>query len=209
MAAEKPLVCPSTFLKNLIVNRSIPGFNTPGVGFENPHAMLGACHERVQRSLDLLGRLVEHVDRCGHDASSRSAAHDVLRYFSQAAPLHHQDEELHLFPALLSRGSSEHALHVQRLQDDHRQMEALWLSIAPVLQAWTTDTPQPEIAPEARLAITRFRSLYPPHIDLEDSLVFPAAFSLLDPQEIALAGGEMQQRRRVGHNVAAQQKTGE
>ena len=29
--------------------RHFPGFNAPGVGFEDPFAMLQACHERVLR----------------------------------------------------------------------------------------------------------------------------------------------------------------
>ena len=65
---------------------SLPGFASPGVGFEQPFEMLEACHERVQRSLALLQRLVDHVDRNGHDADSRSAARDVLRYFDIAGP---------------------------------------------------------------------------------------------------------------------------
>ena len=79
---------------------SLPGFASPGVGFEQPFEMLEACHERVQRSLALLQRLVDHVDRNGHDADSRSAARDVLRYFDIAGPHHHEDEERHVFPPL-------------------------------------------------------------------------------------------------------------
>ena len=65
----------------------------PAVGFDEPFEMLEACHERVQRSLALLARLIAHVDAHGHDEKSRSAAHDVLRYFELAAPHHHEDEE--------------------------------------------------------------------------------------------------------------------
>lgn len=79
---------------------SFQGFNAPAVGFEAPFDMLEACHERVRRSLALLNRLVTWVDEHGHDDMSRSAASDVLRYFNLAAPLHHQDEELHVFPLL-------------------------------------------------------------------------------------------------------------
>ncbi|RYF75253.1 MAG: hemerythrin domain-containing protein, partial [Comamonadaceae bacterium] len=78
--------------------REIPGFNAPGVGFEQPFAMLEACHERVQRTLALLGRLRGHVQAHGADEPARQAARDVLRYFDIAAPLHHEDEELHVFP---------------------------------------------------------------------------------------------------------------
>lgn len=162
--------------------------------------MLSACHDRVQRSLDLLGRLVEHVDLHGHDASSRSAAADVLRYFTLAAPLHHQDEELHLFPLLLAHGSAEMVTQVERLQHDHAQMESLWRGIEPALRAWSSGVTTPLTSPQ-RDAIQVFRALYPPHIALEESSVFPQAFALLGPQASSDAGREMQSRRGVGHNA--------
>lgn len=79
---------------------ALPGFGSLGVGFEQPFEMFEACHERVRRSLALLERLIVHVGAHGHDAQSRSAAADVLRYFDLAAPLHHEDEERHVFASL-------------------------------------------------------------------------------------------------------------
>ena len=73
-------------------------------GFEQPFEMLSACHDRVRRSLALLGRLCEHVEVHGTDAQACQAAADVLRYFSLAAPAHHEDEERHVVPALYARG---------------------------------------------------------------------------------------------------------
>ena len=85
------------------VSASIPGFSAPAVGFEQPFEMLEACHDRVRRSLALLRRIVDHVDAHGHDAASRSAVADVLRYFDLAGPHHHEDEEEDLFPALIEK----------------------------------------------------------------------------------------------------------
>ncbi|MEQ1661023.1 MAG: hemerythrin domain-containing protein, partial [Hylemonella sp.] len=93
--------------------------------------MLAACHERVQRSLDLLGRLVDYIGKQGHDAQTRSAAADVLRYFDLAAPLHHQDEELHVFPLLLAQGDAALRTAVQQLQADHLRMGELWAAVRP------------------------------------------------------------------------------
>lgn len=175
---------------------ALPGFHSPAASFERPHDMLVACHERVQRSLDLLGRLVDHIDHHGHDGASRSAAQDVLRYFSLAAPLHHQDEELHLFPALLAQGEPQLVTAVQRLQQDHATMERLWGEVKTALDQWKE--PQATSAPtEAeRSAIAAFRAIYPEHIALEEGTVFPAAFARLGAQASALAGQEMQARRR-------------
>ena len=83
---------------------SLPGMRSPGAGFDQPFEMLDACHDRVRRSLDLLRRLRDYLRGHGHgcDDSARQAARDVLRYFDIAAPLHHEDEELHVFPPLLA-----------------------------------------------------------------------------------------------------------
>ena len=97
--------------------------------------MLEACHERVQRTLALLGRLRTHVQHQGCEESARQAARDVLRYFDIAAPLHHQDEELHVFPPLLTQGPPEVAALVQRLLQDHQDMAADWAAARLPLQA--------------------------------------------------------------------------
>ena len=64
--------------------RHLPGFSAPGVGFEQPFAMLQACHERVLRTLALLARLRTHVLQHGVDDDARQAARDVQRYFDIA-----------------------------------------------------------------------------------------------------------------------------
>ncbi|RZI95944.1 MAG: hemerythrin domain-containing protein, partial [Rubrivivax sp.] len=81
---------------------TLPGHRAPAAGFEAPFEMLGACHERVERMLALLARLQQHVLARGWDESVASAARDVMRYFDLAAPLHHEDEERHVFPPLLA-----------------------------------------------------------------------------------------------------------
>ncbi len=157
--------------------------------------MLKACHERVHRSLDLLQRLVQHVLENGHDDASRSAAQDVLRYFDLAAPLHHEDEERHLFPVLLAQGDARVQAAVQQLQADHQRMHTQWQQLRQHLLAWSHPDAAP---PSARQQddVARFCALYPPHIALEEDTVYPAAFLHLGPQASAAAGAEMRQRRQ-------------
>ena len=45
----------------MTTSAGLPGFNTPAVGFEQPFAMLEACHERVERTLTLLSRLRSYL----------------------------------------------------------------------------------------------------------------------------------------------------
>ena len=175
---------------------ALPGFNAPAVGFEAPYEMLQACHERVQRTLDLLGRLIDHVERNGHDAQSRSAAADVLRYFDLAAPHHHEDEERHVFPPLLAGEDAALQAVVRRLQAEHREMEALWAALRPTLLRWRE--PDAQGAPDAALheLAARFAQLYAGHIPVEETLVFPGAQAGMDAPTLAAMGAEMQGRRR-------------
>lgn len=174
----------------------LPGFGSPAVGFEAPFEMLEACHDRVRRSLALLGRLVAHVDANGHDAQSRGAARDVLRYFDLAAPHHHEDEERHVFPRLLAGGDAALAADVARLRADHERMATLWRELRAVLQRWAeAPEPGPVEAAERRL-VDDFRAVYDGHLEVEEGRVFPAARARSDAAAQAAMGEEMATRRR-------------
>ncbi len=173
-----------------------PLLPTPGAGFDQPFELLGACHERVQRSLALLQRLQAHLAVHGADAQAQSAARDVLRYFDIAAPLHHEDEERHVFPALLAADAARHGPLVARLQDDHRRMAAAWPAARAALQAvaggrWDAG----DGAGPAAQAWAAFAALYGPHIEAEERLAYPAAQALLDAAGVAAMGAEMAGRR--------------
>lgn len=175
---------------------SLPGFETPAVGFEQPFEMLQACHERVQRSLGLLERLMAHIDAQGHDAASRSAAADLLRYFDIAAPLHHEDEEKHVFPALRDSTDADLQQAIAVLRREHERMAALWSGLRGALLLWR-DAPQPPpIAAATRALVREFIACYDTHIALEEQRVYPAARLRFDAAGLARIGAEMQARRR-------------
>jgi hemerythrin-like domain-containing protein len=176
--------------------RALPGFESPAVGFEQPYDMLTACHERVLRSLDLLGRLVDHIISKGHDTQTQSAAADVLRYFDLAAPLHHQDEEQHVFPRLLAQGNAAQRNTVLRLQVEHRRMEQDWAVLRTALLRWREPGCTETVETATHEATMRFATLYTDHLNTEDSLVFPAARALTPTDELAAMGIEMQARRQ-------------
>jgi hemerythrin-like domain-containing protein len=171
----------------------LPG---PAPGFEQPFEMLEACHERVARMLALLGRLREHMAEHGGDTSAREAARDVMRYFDQAAPQHHRDEELHVFPPLLAQGEPGTVAVVQRLQRDHLQMETRWQEARRVLAAIEAGTLE-TLSPQDAAALDAFAGLYDDHIESEERLAYPAAARLLDPPALAAMGEEMMRRRGV------------
>ncbi len=176
---------------------AMPGHRAPAVGLDMPFEMLEACHERVQRSLQLLQKLQAYLRDQGHDASAAQAARDVLRYFDLAAPLHHQDEELHVFPLLLAHGDADLSAAVSRLQSDHRTMEQMWLGAAVVLRriADASSSAWQPLSVAELAALCDFASLYGDHIALEESLVYPQARSAITEVQLQAMRDDMVQRR--------------
>lgn len=180
-------------------SQALPGFHAPGAGYEAPFEMLGACHERVERMLALQARLQQHLLAKGLDEAARQAARDVMRYFDLAAPLHHQDEELHVFPPLLAGPDAELRTLVQRLLQDHRNMEAAWPLARRVLQA-IADCPAEDwtpLDPEQTAALNGFAALYVRHLADEDQLAYPAAQAALTGDDLQAMSQDMMQRRGV------------
>ena len=174
----------------------VPGVRRPAVGFEQPFEMLEACHERVHRSLDLLRRIVVHIDSKGHDEQSHSALGDVLRYFDIAGPLHHQDEELHVFPALLAHPDGLVLAAVEQLRADHVRMHGLWIELREVLLGWQGDAHAGAITEPERRLLGDFVSSYERHIPLEEAVAYPAARDEFNASDLARIGAEMAARRR-------------
>jgi len=180
---------------------SLPGHSAPLAGLEAPFEMLAACHERVERMLALQARLQQHLKDKGCDEPARQAARDVMRYFDLAAPLHHQDEEVHVFPPLLAGPDAELRALVERLLRDHRQMEQAWVAARRTLQAIAdspagADGPAP-LAPEQADALERFAALYRQHLDDENGVAYPAAQAALPPAAVQAMSEDMMQRRGV------------
>ena len=140
---------------------------TPEVGFETPVAMLDACHDKVQYFTGLCLRLATHVQIRGANEQAVEAATRILRYFRIAAPLHHQDEELDLFPALLrlgppvvdSRRIQTLRAHIEILEAEHQVIEKIWREIEPWLDSIAKG--QKTVNPQG---LERFVSIYDAHI---------------------------------------------
>lgn len=182
----------------MTASNALPGFGDAAVGFDTPFEMLSACHERVLRSLALLGRLQDYLRGHPCDDSARQAARDVLRYFDIAAPLHHEDEEKHVFPLL--QGSSDAALRdaVARLHGEHQAMAARWQEARAALEALAEGRITAFSAAQ-QAALTAFAAGYAEHIRIEETLVYPAARAMLDASALQTMGAEMRRRRGATH----------
>jgi hemerythrin-like domain-containing protein len=176
---------------------SFPGFSAPAAGFDEPLEMLHACHDRVRRSLGLLQRICERIRQRRVDQAVRDAAVDVLRYFDRAAPLHHEDEERHIFPAVHAGAQDSITRNaLARLQEQHHQMATAWAALREPLAALAGGD-DAAFGPTDCDAAMRYIALYLDHAAVEETLIFPAAAALLDHDALAHAGAEMAQRRGV------------
>lgn len=167
----------------------------PAAGFDQPFEMLDACHERVHRMLALLGRLRSHLVDHGTDAPAREAARDVMRYFDLAAPLHHQDEERHVFPVLAASGDAALVALAAELAEEHRRMAADWARVRADLEAIAQGRPVPAEHVARWLA---FAALYERHAAREDGTAYPAARERLHADALAAMGEDMAARRGLG-----------
>lgn len=172
----------------------LPGLASPAAGFDAPFEMLEACHERLLRMLGLLERLQVHVRTQGADGQARQAAADVLRYFDLAAPLHHEDEELHVFPPLLAQAPVELQALVRRLQREHVLMAQEWQAARQPLQALSEGRLE-RFGAEDEALFAALAARHTRHLHDEEQMAYPHAQAVLAPQQQAQMGQEMAQRR--------------
>jgi hemerythrin-like domain-containing protein len=175
-------------------------FRTPAAGFDQPLELWLACHDRVRRMTGLLERLHEHLGNMGADDAARVTAATIRRYFDEAAPRHHEDEEVDLFPLLrrlLPAKAPERLPEVEqalaRLEADHASLGRVWQALRPALEAVERGEP-------ARLdagAVRTFADGYRGHCEVEDTIVADALRLCLDGADLDALGQAMAERRGV------------
>ena len=163
--------------------------------------MLEACHERVERTLRLLARIVPYAAKHGIDAKAQKAAVDVLGYFDIAAPLHHSDEERHVFPLLLEQNDAVTIGLVEQMLFDHEQMSAHWAALRPTLVELSAYNPDKEVGGVVTEAFERqiaaFAALYATHLETESRILFPAAARLTTDEALRHMSDDMRRRRAM------------
>lgn len=164
---------------------------TPAPGFDDPLAMLRACHGQILRRCDTLDKLVVHLRSHGLDDAARAAITDVRRYFATAARHHHADEEQDLFPLL--RADPALVPLLEDLLGEHAHLETMWQQLESSLTA--TGAPHDSAGLEALVA--EFNRLYRAHITRENDMLLPAASRLLPAAVLTVVGARMAARRGI------------
>lgn len=177
------------------MNTSNP-FPSAAPDFGDPLGLLRACHERIFQHCDTLERLPPHLSQAGADRDFCTAAARIHRYFSSAAKHHHADEEQDLFPRL-ARQSPKLADAVQRLTQEHEQLDALWCEMEPLLASPSAIN---ELEGFAALA-QRFAAAYRDHAGKENEEILDIAQHILSASELMELGQRMAERRGVSQPV--------
>ena len=131
--------------------------------FERTAELLAVCHRDIGRHLEALEAAGA---RAGDDPGPLRKA---LAFFDLMLAVHQPDEEVDVFPALLSAAvrpderSQAYEL-VARLMVEHRELAALWIELRPAL-ARIAEGRQAVPPGEARV---RFAALYRIHLGREE-----------------------------------------
>jgi len=151
------------------------------------------CHDRIRRFIGVVGRLAEAETEDSSEIAEAAGA--VRRYFSEALPLHIQDEELTLTPRLTGRDMVlDTALRAMREQ--HEFHDSL---VEDVVRVSTALAEQPtrieELRDELETIAGRLARELTAHLHQEEAIIFPAIKTLLtsDEQDSMLA--ELRARR--------------
>jgi len=161
-------------------------------GFDDPLALLRACHQKMLAHCDLLETLVMQSRSGGLDDAARKAAQDLTRYFSSSAPLHHRDEEEDLFPRI-NRQSLRIAELVHNLKRQHQELD----NLREILVTELRRIPGDGFSSAFLETATRFCELSREHIKQENMELLPLVASSLSQQELGYIGEAMAKRRGV------------
>lgn len=173
--------------------------------FTDPVGMLGDCHRRIERFLEVLAALASQEKGGPLTGLQRTALETSLRYFRESAPRHTADEEESLFPRLRQidhAGLQAILIRLDSLEQDHQCAARDHQEVDRLAQAWLSSGRLP--AEQASLLSTlldRLVRLYRSHIGVEDTEIFPFAASALPPSARESVGAEMAARRGVRLSV--------
>lgn len=161
------------------------------VTWDEPIEMLYACHGKVKSFCRQLQLLPDYLEKNGVNQAVKNDVQQILNYFNQSAPLHHDDEEKDFFPALIKQ-RPEAQTDVDLLEAQHIELHRNWDELSAQLVALLNG----EIQQIDRALIQRFVAGYDQHIAIEEPL-FELGREHLSQEELNSIGQIMADRRRV------------
>ncbi len=161
---------------------------------EDAASMLLGCHQRIRHFTEIALRLAQNSAVTPDERAS--AVRSVLRYYTQALPLHEADENDSLHPRL-RRALPEGVLAEanEAMIQQHTEIDAL---IAQLVPAWRELERNPEHPQADLLQQTEcLQRLWTSHLQLEEEQVIPAMRHYLSADDLRVIEAEMRARRQT------------
>jgi hemerythrin-like domain-containing protein len=164
---------------------------------EDAVALLLECHERIRAFLALARRIAEATG--GELDEVRQAAARVSRYFTQALPLHAEDEERSIRPRLAGRDPAVDA-ELETMIREHAEHERPLRQLVDGCDALEREPARHgELAGSIGAAAAELERHFAAHLRREEEVIFPAVRRFLD----ATADAEVVKEIRARRGVAA------
>ncbi len=158
--------------------------------YEQPLELLLSCHAKVRHFSSALSKLTHAIQHNGWNDDYVISVNQVRHYFNVASSAHHQDEEKHLFPAIIafeasaSDSNDEMISLIERLTKEHNESDALWYQLDNMLAESSEDfLTLHTLSHQFEFDMHR-------HAQIEDDIIFPYAkkhISTLDFKKMGLA----------------------
>lgn len=156
--------------------------------------LLLECHGRIRQFLELAREAGERRDLPVVDVVD--ACTRVERYFVEALPLHVRDEEDSILPRLSGR-SSELDRALSQMQAEHQEHEPLLARLLSACRAVRAAPADPLCLLELSQAAAALGQAFDRHLELEETVVFPALRQLLSDALRAQITNELRARRQA------------
>ena len=170
--------------------------------FSHPMTLLKSCHEKILYFSTALLTLSEKLQQEGWNEQSKISAEQIRRYFNIAAPEHHKDEELHLFPAIiaLDPGLQNPDIKAQlnlinQMVKEHVETDALWDKLDQMLEGQSKNT-----LDDLNALAIQFATNLSQHAETENNEIFPFAEQHIDDATFKKMGKAIAKRRGIKLN---------
>lgn len=156
-------------------------------------SMLLGCHQRIRHFTEVALRLAENSAAPSEERAT--AIQSVLRYYTEALPLHEADENDSLHPRLrrvLPEGVLAEAN--EAMVQQHTEIDALIARLVPMWRELESDPQHPRS--DLLQQTERLQQLWGSHLQLEEEQVIPAMQRYLPADELRSIEAEMRARRQ-------------
>src|SRR5690554_4243039 len=150
--------------------------------------MFTACHQRIRDFLALARRIAQHIE--APEPEVVDAAQRVERYFTQAFPLHVADEERSLVPRLMNK-TAELDRAIESMHEQHRGHDVPLGQMLATLRDVRARPSNVLLRRRLGVLVAELESELEAHLELEESVLFPAARRWLSPEQQQEVLGEL------------------